>query len=255
MSKGTGYRWRVSLWLPGAGIALSTPFLVWFAIGDLSSRGGFWHEFGPYDVGPESGYVVGGVAAVVALAASGVLVIRSRQGVVDWRSWAVVAALAGAGSLAAAGWRVLTAGVRGHSPAGFVAGIVVPVLVAGLLVAAVWLAGSGGRQPLRRTLSLTVAAVLVAPLLFTVQSVLSLRQTRDGLITARQYAGVRICETRSVLREKLGHEARADFNVFPPVAAGLQCDYYYDGDAAGPAAPDAYQFCFRAGVLVSKGSR
>lgn len=174
MSKGIGYRRRVSLWLPTAGIALSTPFLVWFGIGDLSSRGRFplWHEFGPYDVGPESGYVVGGVTAVVALAASGVLVIRSRQGVVDWRLWAVVAALAGAGSLAAAGWRVLTAGVRGHSPAGLVMGIVVPVLVAGLLVVAVWLAGGGGRQPLRRTWSLTLAAVLVAPLLFTVRLLL-----------------------------------------------------------------------------------
>ena len=66
-------------------------FLAWFAIGDVST--GLSREFGPYQVRPEPGYVVGGVAAMIAAAAIGVLVIRTRQGVADWRSWAVGAAL------------------------------------------------------------------------------------------------------------------------------------------------------------------
>jgi hypothetical protein len=248
---------RASAWLPTWGIALATPFLVWFAIGDLSSRGGLpvWHEYGPYNMGPESGNVVVGVAIVVALAAVGVLAIRARRGVVDWRSWAVVALLAGVGSLAAAGWRVLTAGVPGLTPARFVMETTVPVLIAGLLVLAVWLASGGGRQPLRRGRSLTMAAGVVVLVLLNGHSLFMLRDTDRGLITARQYAGVRIGEPRSVLHNRLGREASPDFNVFPPVAAGLQCDYYYDRDAAGPVAPDAYQFCFRAGVLVTKDSR
>lgn len=49
---------RASQWLPTAGIALATPFLVWFAIGDY--YGGPVYRFGPYQVGPEFGYVVGG---------------------------------------------------------------------------------------------------------------------------------------------------------------------------------------------------
>jgi hypothetical protein len=62
------------LWLPTAGIAFATPFVVWFATGDVSTND--FYEFGSYDVGPSSVYVVGGVAAVVALmplAASGLL--------------------------------------------------------------------------------------------------------------------------------------------------------------------------------------
>ena len=155
------------LLLPIAGVALATPFLAWFAIGDLSFGGPVDpREFGPYHVGPESGYVLGGVAALLTAAGIGVLVIRTRQGVADWRSWAVVAALVGAGALGAYGWRVLTAGYTG-APLG--AGLVLlfdPPLIAGLLVVAVWLAGSGGRQPLRRTWVLTLAAFLVAPALY-----------------------------------------------------------------------------------------
>jgi hypothetical protein len=256
MSKGVDNRPHRSLWLPTAGIALSTPILMWLAIGDLSSGGALqlWHQYGPYDVGTESGYVLGGLAVVVALASMGVLVIRSRQGAVDWRSWTVVGLLAAAGSVAAVGWRVFTAGVHELTPAIFVTETVAPFLVTGLLVAASWLAGSGGRQPLRRTWSLTMAALLLFPVMAGAQSLVSARNHDDGLITDLQYAGVRIGETRLALHQRLGNEARPDFNVFPPVAAGLQCDFYYDGDATG-SAPGAYQFCYRAGALVSKESR
>lgn len=164
---------RASRLLPTAGVALATPILAWFAIGDLSfSKTAGYHLVGPYQVGPESGYVVGGVAAAVAAAAMGVLVLRTRQGIVDRRSWAVVATLAGAGTLGALGWRSVTAGVVGANIGGGFAALVFPLLIAGLLVGAVWLAGGGGRQRLWRTWLLTLAAVLVAPALYTVLYVL-----------------------------------------------------------------------------------
>lgn len=154
---------HTSLLLPTAGVALATPFLAWFAIGDVST--GPAREVGPNHVGPESGYVVGGVAAMFAAAALTVLVIRMRQGVGDWRSWGVVAALAACGAMGAYGWRVFTGGYAGAPiGVGFV-WLVDPPLIAGLLVVAVWLAGGGGRQPLKRTWVLTLAAVLVAPAL------------------------------------------------------------------------------------------
>ncbi|MDQ1536821.1 MAG: hypothetical protein QOE58_1214 [Actinomycetota bacterium] len=119
---------------------------------------------------------------------------------------------------------------------------------------AVWLAVGGQGQPPRRTRSITRAAAFVAVLLLG-PNLYRLVNRDPGFISARQYADVRIGETRSMLHNRLGQDASPDFNVFPPVAAGLQCDYYYDPDAAGPVDPDAYQFCFRAGVLVTKASR
>ena len=151
------------------GIALATPFLAWFVIGDLSFGGsggsGLSHFVGPFDVGPASSYVICGPAAVVAAVALGVLIIRTRQRVADWRSWAVVTALAGAGTVAAFGWRIETAAYVG-GPLG--AGMVEffgPGLITALLVLAVWLDGGGGRRSLRRTWELTLAALLAFPAL------------------------------------------------------------------------------------------
>lgn len=149
---------------------MATPFLAWFAIGEVSD--GPSRELGPYHVGPESGYAVGGVAAMIAAAAIGVLVIRTRQGVVDWRSWGVVAALAAAGALGAYGWRVLTGSYTGAPLGVAFVWLLDPPLIAGLLVVAVWLAGGGGRQRLRRTWVLTLAAVLVAPALYVLLAAL-----------------------------------------------------------------------------------
>jgi hypothetical protein len=101
---------RLPQCLPTTGIALATPFLAWFAIGAPPVLPVY--RFGPYEVGPESGYVVGGMAAIVAIAAVTVLVIRTRQGVVG-RSWAVVVPLVVAGALGAAGWRVATSSYSG----------------------------------------------------------------------------------------------------------------------------------------------
>jgi hypothetical protein len=251
---------RASLLLPTAGIALSTPFLVWFAIGDVSFRGsggvGLSHGYGPYQVGPESGKVVGGVAAVVAAVAVAVLVMRTRQGVADRRSWAVVAALAGAGSVGAAGWRILTAGGVGANIGGGMVLVSGPVLIAGLLVVAVKLAGGEGRQRLKGIRLLTVAAALVAPALYAGVLALSSYDASAGFITARQYADVRIGQTRSAVHERLGREGPDDEGVnFPPVAPGLLCDFYYEVDTGARPLPHAYQFCFRAAVLVSKDRR
>jgi hypothetical protein len=249
---------RVALWLPMAAIALTSPFFVWFAIGDLSFGGrgspGLSHEVGPYQVGPESGFVVGGVAALVAAAAVGVLVIRTRQGVAALRTWAVTATLVAAGALGAAAWRVLTAGVVGTSIGGGVVLFAAPLLLAGLLVGAVWLSFGGAHGRLRRAWLLTAGAVLVAPALYAVLFALSGYDASAGLITAQQHAEVRVGQTRSEVHAVLGREGRDDFAAlgFPPVAPGMLCDYYVEVDAGGARLPEAYRFCFRAGVLVSK---
>ena len=166
----TSKKRRPSLLLPIAGIALATPFLVWVAIGEVSI--GSSHEYGPYDVGPESGYVVGGVAAINAAVAIAVMVIRTRQGAANWWSWAVVALLVGAEAVGAYGWRVLTGGYNG-APLGIaIVSVVWPPLIAAPLVAAVWFAWGGGHLRLRWTWLLTVVAVLVAPALFAVMGAL-----------------------------------------------------------------------------------
>jgi hypothetical protein len=269
---------RASLWLPTLGIALATPFLVWFAVGDVSFGGpgrlGNFHELGPYTVGPESGYVVGGVAAVVALVAFAVLVLRTREGAVNWWWWAAVVILAGAGSVGAIGWRVATAGVVGANIGGGFALILGPLMIAGLLVLAVWLAyvagqesarsgkGSGRRHALRWAWLLTVAALLVAPGLYAVEGALfryerALSKPSDvgpGLISPRQYADVRSGQTQAAVQKTLWPEFSGwDDEYFPrhypTPTAGLVCDDYLNGEYT-----IAYRFCFRDGVLVSKAS-
>lgn len=245
-------RRRVPQWLSTAGIALATPFLVWFAIGESPTYASY--TFGPYEVGPESGFLVGGTAALVAALSLVVLIVRALQGFLQGRSWGIVATLAVAGALGAAGWRVGTSSYSGADIGGPVVLFFVPLLIAGLLVVSVRLAGGGGRWTVRRTLLLTVAAVLVAPAMYAVMFALSVYDADKGLITARQYVDARIGETRSAVHEKLGREGSDDFSVldFPPEAPGLLCDYYAEVDASGAPGPHAYQFCFSAGVLVSK---
>jgi hypothetical protein len=75
-----------------------------------------------------------------------------------------------------------------------------------------------------------------------------------GLITAKQYGDVRIGQTRAAVHERLGREGTDDFATldFPPVTSGLLCDYYVEVGAKPAPLSHAYQFCFRAGVLVDK---
>jgi hypothetical protein len=245
-----------SLALPAAGIALATAILVWFAIGDLSFRGtgGLFldYSYGPYQVGPESGFFVSGLAVVVAIAALGSLFARTRRGLPTWRSWVVLAALSVGGALGAGGWRVLTAGGRGANIGGGLVLLFFPWLISGLLVGAVLVAGGGRPETLRWTRPSTVAALLVAPALYLGFFALGQYDAAAGFITAGQYADVRVGQTRPVVHEKLGREGAADFAVldFPPVSPGLLCDYYVE--VGGKPTSHAYQFCFRAGVLVSK---
>jgi hypothetical protein len=243
-----------SSWLATAGIAFATPFLVWFAIGDVSFRGsggvGLFYEWGPYQVGPESGYVLVGVAGVILAAGVALLVLRTREGEVDRRLWWVAVVLAAAGSLGAAAWRVMTAGVVGANIGGGMVLLVGPVLIAGLLVLAVRLAGGGG-QRLRRTRLLTLVAVLVAPALYSGLFALRWYDASAGVITARQYADVRIGQARSAVHDTLGREgADLTYIFFEPPAPGLRCDFYNEANES-----HAYEFCFRAGLLVRKDFR
>jgi hypothetical protein len=246
---------RGSLWLPMAGIAVATPFLVWFVIGDVSFRGsggiGLDYEYGPYQVGPESGYVVGGLAALVAAAAVAALVIYTRQRIANRRSWTIVGALAMAGAVGAGGWRIMTAGVTEANIGGGFVLLIGPVLIAGLLVGAVRIAEGGGRLGAERSQLLTRAAVLVVPALYAGLFALGRYDAAAGFITARQYADVHIGQTRSAVHQRLGREG-ADLThiLFQPAMAGVLCDFYSESNG-----DHAYQFCFRAGVLVSKDLR
>ena len=241
---------------------------MWFAIGDVST--GDYHVFGPYNVGPSSGYYVG-VAAVIALAAIGALVAKARQGALNPWWWGVVVTLVVAGSVGAFGWRVATAGVGGANIGGGFALIVGPVVIAGLLVAAVWFAfvagqeagpsgSTGRRDALRWAWLLTVAALLVAPGLYAVEDALfryerALSKPSDvgpGLISPRQYADVRSGESHAAVQARFGPEFSGwDDEYFPQhyptPAPGLLCDDYLNGEYT-----IAYRFCFRNGVLVSK---
>lgn len=218
--------------------------------------------------------MVGGVAAVIALVAFGVLVVRTREGVVNGWSWAVVVTLAGAGSVGAVGWRVATAGVGGANIGGGFALILGPLMIAGLLVLGVWLAfvagresassgsGEGRRHALRWAWLLTVAGLLVAPGLYVAEDALfryerALSKPSDvgpGLISPRQYADVRSGQTQAAVQKRLGPQFSGwDDQYFPrhyptPIA-GLLCDDYLNGEYT-----IAYRFCFRKGVLVSKAS-
>lgn len=247
---------RAPQWLPLAGIALATPFLAWFAIGDVSTYRlpTLSHEFGPYHVGPESGYVVGGLASVVWAVAVVVLVIQTRRGVADWRSGVVAATLAMTGALAAYGWRILTAGYTGAPLGAGLVWLFDPLLIAGLLVVAVWIAG-GRRWRLRRIWLLTLAAILVAPALYALLAALASYDSSAGVITGLQYADVRVGQTRSDVHERLGREGEDSSFEFPPEGPALRCDYYLEEDRGAKPLPYAYQFCFRTGVLVGKDIR
>jgi hypothetical protein len=93
-------------------------------------------------------------------------------------------------------------------------------------VGAVRIAGIGGHWTVKRTRLLTLAALLVVPALYGVMQALSSYDDSAGLSTARQYAGLRIGQTRTTLHGTLGREGTDVLAVdFPPVAPGLLCDY------------------------------
>jgi hypothetical protein len=209
---------------------------------------GLDYGYGPYQVGPASGYLVGGTAAVVAAAALVALVIRTRTGAVNWRSWAAVASLAAAGAVGAGGWRIVTSGGVGANIGGGLVLLFGPAMIALLLMVTALLSGDGAPQTKRRTRLLIVAAVLVAPALYVGLFALGRYDAGAGFINATQYADVRIGQTRPAVHERLGREGDDLTNIlFGPARPGLLCEFYSELDGN-----HAYQFCYRAGVLVSK---
>jgi len=127
-----------------------------------------------------------------------------------------------------------------------------PWLIVALLVLAVWLAFAGGRWSLRRAWLFTLASVLVAPALYAGLAALDAYDVSAGLITARQYADVRIGQSRSAVHERLGREIPKDEAFDFPSVPGLLCEFYYEVNTGAQSCLHLYQFCFRRGVPVRK---
>lgn len=236
---------RALRWWPTAGIALTAPVLVWFAIGPQRPWGPSW-EFGPYNVGPSSGFVIGVPAALVAAISIAALVMRIRRRVMG-RSWAAAVPLAMAGALGAAGWRVATSGYSGADIGGPVVLLMAPLLIVVLLFVAIHVAGPVEPWTRRQFWLLSGSAVLVAPAIFAIMGVLSSYDSSRGSATSRQYDAVRIGQARAQVHDIVGREDLSGLAEidFPPSPSGLLCDYY--GTDEGSA-----RFCFRSGVLISK---
>lgn len=236
---------RAFRWWPTSGIAFATPVLVWFSIGPQRRWGPNW-LYGPYNVGPESGFVIAGPAALIAALSLVVLVMRTRRGVVG-RSWAVSAPLVAAGAVGAATWRLATSGYSGADIFGWLVLLLAPIFIVGLLIGAILIAGAFERWTRRRIWFLSGAAVLVAPAIFAVMGVLSSYDSSRGVATSREYDAVRIGQTRAQVHNIVGREdlTRLPNIDFPPSPPGLLCDYYETDKGSA-------QFCFRSGTLISK---
>ena len=162
-----GSRFRHAL--PVVGLALATPILTWWALGDLSSSGAGEsadHLYGPYHVDPHAELVIGFIAIAAAPVGGGAWTSGDPQGVLR-RTWTVLILLCSAGAFAAFVWRSVTAGVDGANIGGglwlFVARGVLPALLG---VAAANATEDMTSHALRRVL--VTAAVLSAPVLFAV---------------------------------------------------------------------------------------
>ncbi len=170
----------------------------------------------------------------------------------DIRSWGAVVCMCAAGVLAAASWRSQTAGVDGANIGGDTLLLVGPFLIAGLIVGASVLSRVGSRRPMARA-ALMILATLVAPALFAAVQVLNSYDASAGQISRQQYAQIQTGETRSTLHHKLGGGPTEDIEqFFPPVRAGLRCEYYTESTSGSEPNTYQFQFCFRADVIVSK---
>ena len=136
---------------PALILVLAVPVAAWWLVGDQSTVPVSMdpdYAFRPWRIGPVAARAAGLGSLAAGGVAAAVLIGVTLRGRLDVRWWAVLVPLLAAGSIAGAGWRVLTAGVIG---ANIGAGLVVmeggPV-VAGLLIWAlafsVHLSRSGG---------------------------------------------------------------------------------------------------------------
>jgi hypothetical protein len=232
---------------------LVAPILTWWAIGDVSTTKGLgaFHTFGPYHVNPHAEFVVGCLAAVLAVAALVVLVVPVARRGRDGRSWGAVACLCGAGALGAACWRLQTAGVDGANIGGGLLLIVGPVLIAGMLIAAVAISHAGTKHVSAKVM-LVITAALTAPALYGVVNGLSSYDNSIGVISGRQYADVRVGETRAALHDALGGPGDDAEQFFAPIGSDASCEYYSESNPGTVPNSLLYRFCFRADTIVSK---
>lgn len=253
------YRWlrdaRVHYMLAVACLAMATPILAWWAIGDLSTKEGIgaFHTLGPYHFDPHLELIIGGTAAAIAIIALAVVAFRAASGGMNKRLWAIIICVCGSGLIGAVAWRFQTAGVDGENIGGDLAALVAPCLIAGLFVTAAVISHVGRQHRLAKV-GIVVAAGLTAPLMYGLLAMLYSHGTSIGVITHREYADVRIGESRSELHNALGSPSDESEQFFAPAEPGLRCEYYAESNAGTDPNSMLYRFCFRSNVLVTKAA-
>jgi hypothetical protein len=245
---------RSGAFLAVAGIAASMPVLVWWAIGDLSSRHDAAGYFlvGPYDVGATWGRVALWIAAVVLPVAVIDLVRRQRRGDFGWAGWVMIAWIVAADALGAAGWRTITAGVDGANIGGDGAILLGPPVITAFVMVAIWLPDNRQPAPIRRRGVWTTTAAALGVALFAVVYNLGPVEQDSGLVSRQQYDSVHVGQTRSEIHRNLGRpESEESGLFFDPIPHGVKCEYYSTGFTTDPDNVQ-YQLCYRRNVLVSK---
>lgn len=119
-------------------LVLATPVAVWWAVGDVSSKGfdDLDYMVRPIELPPVVEAVVGGLAVVLVVVCAAVLGHALYRGRVR-REWsATVLPLCAAGAVVGAGWRVVTGGGIGANIGGGLVVLFGGPLVVALIVAA-----------------------------------------------------------------------------------------------------------------------
>lgn len=232
----------------GVGLAVAVPALTWWAIGPLGRQMPD-HEYGPYHV-PLALERVAGVAAILIAVAAVAGIVVSTRGRTPRHSMAAgtTLCLVAAGAFGAAGWRAETAGVVGANIGGGLVLLAGPMVIAGLLVAAVRIERQARGTTMAHSTLLTWLAALAAPVLLAVQFGLSWYDQSIGVISAGEYATVQVGDQHSGVRDRLGRPGDPVDWFFTPAPTGATCEYYHHGITRWTV----YQLCYRDGVLVSK---
>ena len=134
-------------------VVLATPLAVWWIVGDISEVTGPYADylFEPPSISRaiETSLGVGAVLAVAASAAT-LMWAHRRQGFSRRRVLSVVCLLL-VGVIAGYGYRVLTAGVSGANIGGGLVLLFGPVMIIGLVIAAIALGVGQGKPPLTKS--------------------------------------------------------------------------------------------------------
>jgi hypothetical protein len=139
------------LLLCAAVLVLAAPVACWWLVGDLSESGAdLDYAVRPVPLDPAVELLLGITAAAGAVASSAVLLRATVRRRFNTRWWLVLLPVVVAGSVAAVGWRVLTAGVYGANIGGGLAALLgipaVAVLLVWAVAAAVWLLRAARRR-------------------------------------------------------------------------------------------------------------